>query len=75
MIGLGYVDLPTAVVFASRSYSVVVVDVNVRKVKAVNNGRYYLREPGLDNLLRNAVPGGFQRLLPTLLRLLESLMM
>jgi len=59
-VGLGYVGLTTTNVFASRGYSVVGVDVDVRKVKAVNNGRYYLREPGLDNLLRDAVLGIFK---------------
>ena len=37
------------------------MDVDVRKVKAVNSGRCYLREPGLDVLLRDAVSKGFLR--------------
>ena len=61
MVGLGYVGLPAAVVFASRGFSVVGVDVDVRKVEAVNSGRCYLREPGLDGLLRDAVSRGFLR--------------
>jgi len=61
VIGLGYVGLPTAVVFASRGYNVIGVDVDVGKVGAVNGGRCYIREPGLDDLLRDAVSRGFLR--------------
>jgi len=61
VIGLGYVGLPTAVVFASKGYTVIGVDVDVRKVEAVNSGRCYLREPGLDVLLREAVSKAFLR--------------
>jgi len=59
VIGLGYIGLPTAVVFASKGYTVIGVDVDVRKVEAVNSGRCYIREPGLDDLLRDAVSSGF----------------
>jgi UDP-N-acetyl-D-mannosaminuronic acid dehydrogenase len=58
VIGLGYVGLPTAVVFASRGFSVVGVDVDAGRVEAVNSGRCYLREPGLDVLLRGVVSRG-----------------
>jgi len=61
VIGLGYVGLPSAVVFASRGFSVVGVDVDESKVEVVNSGRCYLREPGLDVLLREAVSRGFLR--------------
>jgi UDP-N-acetyl-D-mannosaminuronic acid dehydrogenase len=59
VIGLGYVGLPTAVVFASRGFSVVGVDVDAGKVEAVNSGRCYLSEPGLDVLLMDAVSKRF----------------
>jgi UDP-N-acetyl-D-mannosaminuronic acid dehydrogenase len=61
VIGLGYVGLPMAVVFASRGFSVVGVDVDAGRVEAVNSGRCYLKEPGLDVLLRDAVSKGFLR--------------
>jgi UDP-N-acetyl-D-mannosaminuronic acid dehydrogenase len=61
VIGLGYVGLPTAVVFASRGFSVVGVDVDAGRVEAVNSGRCYLREPGLDVLLRDVVSRGLLR--------------
>jgi len=59
VIGLGYVGLPTAVIFASKGFSVVGVDVDVRKVEAVNSGRCYISEPGLDVLLRDVVSKTF----------------
>ena len=55
VIGLSYAGLPTAVVFASKGFSVIGADVDVDKVEFVNSGRCYLQEPGLDVLLRNAV--------------------
>ncbi|NAZ24820.1 MAG: hypothetical protein GU357_03560 [Thermofilum sp.] len=61
VIGLGYVGLPTAVVFASKGYEVVGVDVDATKVEAVNSGRCYLREPGLDVFLCDVVSKGSSR--------------
>ncbi|MCC6019690.1 MAG: NAD(P)-binding domain-containing protein, partial [Candidatus Verstraetearchaeota archaeon] len=61
VVGLGYVGLPMAVVFASRGFNVVGVDIDVSKVESINNGRCYLSEPGLDVLLRDVVSKGFLR--------------
>ena len=58
-MGLGFVGLPTAVVFASREVEVVGVDVDENKVEAVNEGKCYIREPDLDRLLRIVVSKGF----------------
>mgnify|MGYP001772473709 CR=1 FL=1 len=58
VFGLGYVGLPTAVVFASRGFNVVGVDVDLGKVESVNRGVSYIKEPGLGELLREAVAGG-----------------
>ena len=61
VIGLGYVGLPAAVVFASKGFNVIGVDVDASKIEAVNSGRCYLMEPGLDVLLREAISKGFLR--------------
>ncbi|RLG83521.1 MAG: nucleotide sugar dehydrogenase [Thermoprotei archaeon] len=61
VIGLGYVGLPTATTFASRGFNVIGVDVDVNKVEAVNSGRCYIKELGLDVLLRNVVSRGLLR--------------
>ncbi|HDN01767.1 MAG TPA: nucleotide sugar dehydrogenase, partial [Candidatus Bathyarchaeota archaeon] len=61
VVGLGYVGLPTAVIFASKGFSVIGVDVDREKVMAVNSGRCYIKEHGLDVLLRDAVSKGLLR--------------
>ena len=42
VIGLGYVGLPLAVVFAEAGYNVVGVDADPRKVDSINNGISYI---------------------------------
>ena len=42
VIGLGYVGLPLAVVFAEAGYCVTGVDLDARKVVAVNKGESYI---------------------------------
>ena len=61
VIGLGYVGLPTATIFASKGFSVLGVDIDINKVEAVNSGKCYIRELGLDVLLRDVVSKGFLR--------------
>ena len=58
VIGLGYIGLPTAVVFAQKGYRVIGVDIDAKKVEAVNAGRSYIREPYLDEMLRDSVARG-----------------
>ena len=55
VLGLGYVGLPIAAVFASSGFTVIGVDVDENKVKTVNAGKCYISEPGLDRLLRDIV--------------------
>lgn len=55
MIGLGYVGLPTAVAFASKGVDVIGVDIDPRKVEMINRGESYITEPGIDDLLKQAV--------------------
>lgn len=44
VIGLGYVGLPLAVVFAEAGYDVVGVDLDSRKVDAINRGESYIED-------------------------------
>jgi len=55
VVGLGYVGLPTAVLFASKGFRVFGVDVDIAKVHAINSGRCYIREPGLADMLHEVV--------------------
>ena len=58
VIGLGYVGLPTAAVFASRGLAVLGVDVNQATVDLVNAGGVHIVEPDLDILVNGAVATG-----------------
>ena len=58
VIGLGYIGLPTAAVFAAKGIEVVGVDVNPRVVATVNNGKPHFGEPNLDALVRRVVESG-----------------
>lgn len=53
--GLGYIGLPTAAMFASHGVSVHGVDVNVHAVETINKGMIHIVEPGLGEVVRQAV--------------------
>ena len=55
IIGLGYIGLPTAAVLASKDIKVVGVDVSQYVVDTINQGKIHIIEPGLDDLVREAV--------------------
>lgn len=61
VVGLGYIGLPTAAVFASRKKKVIGVDVNQRAVETINRGEIHIVEPDLDMLVHAAVTGGYLR--------------
>lgn len=61
VIGLGYIGLPTAAVFASRKIEVVGVDVNQHAVDTINRGEVHIVEPDLDMVVRAVVSGGYLR--------------
>ncbi len=59
MIGLGYIGLPTAVVFASRKVNVIGVDINQHAVDTINQGKIHIVEPELDILVHATVRDGY----------------
>jgi UDP-N-acetyl-D-mannosaminuronic acid dehydrogenase len=59
VIGLGYIGLPTAAMFASRKKKVIGVDVNQHAVDTINRGEIHIVEPGLDIIVRSAVKAGY----------------
>ncbi|WP_419834045.1 UDP-N-acetyl-D-mannosamine dehydrogenase [Endozoicomonas atrinae] len=61
VIGLGYIGLPTAAMFASRKVNVIGVDVNQHAVDTINEGRIHIVEPDLDMLVSAAVTAGYLR--------------
>jgi UDP-N-acetyl-D-mannosaminuronic acid dehydrogenase len=58
VIGLGYIGLPTAAVFAENGLEVVGVDINSHAVDSINAGRPHFGEPNLDALVRRVVESG-----------------
>lgn len=58
VIGLGYIGLPTASIFATKGKKVLGVDIVQRVVETINDGRIHIEEPDLDILVRAAVQSG-----------------
>ena len=58
VIGLGYIGLPTAAVFAEQGIEVIGIDVNHHVVDTINQGRPHFGEPNLDALVRRVVESG-----------------
>ncbi|QIR15098.1 UDP-N-acetyl-D-mannosamine dehydrogenase [Shewanella aestuarii] len=59
VIGLGYIGLPTAAMFASRKVNVIGVDVNQHAVNTINQGKIHIIEPELDAIVFKAVQDGY----------------
>ena len=55
IIGLGYIGLPTALMFASHGVEVVGTDYNKELVATLNAGKTTFEEAGLDELFNDAV--------------------
>ncbi len=61
MIGLGYIGLPTAAMFAARRIKVIGVDINAHAVDTINRGHIHIVEPELDMIVHSAVTEGMLR--------------
>ena len=58
VIGLGYIGLPTASVFARAGYDVLGVDVNQKVVDSLNEGKVTIEEVDLPELVAEVVANG-----------------
>ena len=58
VIGLGYIGLPTAAMFASHGVTVVGVDVNEDVCNIINNGGIHIEEPFLSDIIKEQVACG-----------------
>lgn len=58
VVGLGYIGLPTAAVFARAGVEVVGVDVNPKTIDIINTGKAHIVEADLDDLLHKVVENG-----------------
>ncbi|MBP7003016.1 UDP-N-acetyl-D-mannosamine dehydrogenase [Amaricoccus sp.] len=61
VVGLGYIGLPTAAVFAGRKRQVIGIDVNRHAVDTINRGEIHITEPDLDIVVRAVVSEGYLR--------------
>jgi UDP-N-acetyl-D-mannosaminuronic acid dehydrogenase len=61
IIGLGYIGLPTASMFATHGHNVIGVDSNKKVVEALNQGKIIIEEPHLDEIVEKAVNMGTLR--------------
>lgn len=58
VVGLGYIGLPTAAVFADHQANVIGVDINQAAVDTINQGEIHIVEPGLEQVVKKAVGAG-----------------
>ena len=63
VVGLGYVGLPLATIFASKGFTVIGADIKTDVVDKINRGESPINEPGLEEILSTAV--GQKRLTAT----------
>ena len=61
VVGLGYIGLPTAAIFAGRRVQVLGLDVNRKAVDTINRGEIHIAEPDLDIVVRAVVSEGWLR--------------
>lgn len=58
IVGLGYIGLPTAAMFATHGHSIVGVDVKQDIIDSLNKGKITIEEPYLDIMVQAAVTSG-----------------
>lgn len=58
VIGLGYIGLPTAAMFATHGFQVVGMDIDDHVVDILRNGEVHIQEPGLKTLVKAAINSG-----------------
>lgn len=60
IIGLGYIGLPTALMFAKSGIKVIGTDININLVKSLNEGNLTFEEEGLVELYQEANANGIK---------------
>ena len=58
-IGLGYIGLPTAALVAQEGIKVSGVDINPNVIETINKGEIHIIEPGLEDVVKEAVQNGY----------------
>jgi UDP-N-acetyl-D-mannosaminuronic acid dehydrogenase len=57
-IGLGYIGLPTSIMFAKHQVDVVGVDIKKEVIDSLNSGKIHIEEPGLQEALEEVIEKG-----------------
>ncbi|MBA8759385.1 nucleotide sugar dehydrogenase [Staphylococcus coagulans] len=57
-IGLGYIGLPTSIMFAKHGVEVLGVDINPQAVASLNQGQIHIEEPGLQEAFEAVLEKG-----------------
>lgn len=57
-IGLGYIGLPTSIMFAKHGVDVLGVDIKQEAVDSLNSGKIHIEEPGLQEALEEVIGKG-----------------
>lgn len=57
-IGLGYIGLPTSIMFAKHNVEVVGVDIKPEVIDSLNAGKIHIEEPGLQQALEEVIAKG-----------------
>lgn len=60
VIGLGYIGLPTALMFAKSGVKVVGTDLNKKLVDSLSDGKLTFEEDGLEDLFNSAIDSGIK---------------
>lgn len=58
VIGLGYIGLPTAIMFANAGFKVIGYEIREEVVKKVNSGNSHIIEPEIEEMLKRAIENG-----------------
>lgn len=58
IIGMGYVGLPMASLFATKGFTVIGADINEKIVKKINSGKSPINETGLEEIIKTVVKTG-----------------
>ncbi len=61
VLGLGYIGLPTAAMFANHGLEVVGIDINDQILDTLRNGEVHIQEPGLHEIVSKALSSGSLR--------------
>ncbi|OQO70744.1 UDP-N-acetyl-D-mannosamine dehydrogenase [Enterococcus villorum] len=58
VVGLGYIGLPTALMFSKYGQKVVGIDVNQQVIESLNSGKVHIEEPHIQETLNEVVKNG-----------------